>query len=193
MIFISNLLSSMLYSSIMTSSPMVKAIMVVATLPSISSDFIATMSVPSPRDNLAAAEPVSRHLGTRSPTVRCLIVLKSSLAMMTVLVPMCPSSCPSRHCTSHYSSSWAGTLTHSWPDSSIQPNGSCSWVSWCQHWPSRPRSHLASPDASPHRHRWPPWPTWGHGSQSLQSGWSTPYIMMRLDCDAASHNITDIL
>ena len=44
MIFISNLLSSMLYSSIMTSSPMVKAIMVIATLPSISSDFIATMS-----------------------------------------------------------------------------------------------------------------------------------------------------
>ena len=44
MIFISKLLSSMLYSSIMTSSPMVKAIMVVATLPSISADFIATMS-----------------------------------------------------------------------------------------------------------------------------------------------------
>ena len=37
MIFISKLLSSMLYSSIMTSSPIVKAIMVVATIPSISS------------------------------------------------------------------------------------------------------------------------------------------------------------
>ena len=61
MIFISNLLSSMLYSSIMTSSPMVKAVMVVATLPSISSDFIATMSVPSPQDNLAAADPMSGH------------------------------------------------------------------------------------------------------------------------------------
>ena len=61
MTFISNLLSSMLYSSIMTSSPIVKAIMVVATLPSISSDFIATMSVPSPQDNLAAADPMSGH------------------------------------------------------------------------------------------------------------------------------------
>ena len=61
MIFISNLLSSMLYSSIMTSSPIVKAIIVVATIPSISSDFIATMSVPSPQDNLAAADPMSGH------------------------------------------------------------------------------------------------------------------------------------
>ena len=113
MIFISNLLSSMLYSSIMTSSPIVKAIMVVATIPSISSDFIATMSVPSPQDNLAAADPMSGH---RSPTVRCLIVLKSSLAMMKVLVLMCLLSVTSLYLSlslTHHSSSWAGTPTPS--------------------------------------------------------------------------------
>ena len=35
--------------------------MSIATIPSISSDFIATMSVPSPQDNLAAADPMSGH------------------------------------------------------------------------------------------------------------------------------------